>query len=190
MKTVITLTGKARSGKDTFANMLLERLPKSIKLNYADYLKLLANKLYGYTEEDKVKYRTHLQTLGTEIVRSNNPDFWTDIVMSTFDVLGSEVDYLIVADARFPNEIFLEKWKDKFRIINIFIERNHENGLTEEQKKHPSESEMDKIPREKFFNIKNFYGLEELEIEASMLSTILQYPAEEELLREELPDPL
>ncbi len=182
MKTVITLTGKARSGKDTFANILLERLPKSIKLNYADYLKLLANKLYGYTEEEKIKYRTHLQTLGTEIVRGNNPDFWTDIVMSTFDVLGSEVEYLIVADARFPNEIFLEKWKDKFRIVNLFIHSPRENGLTEEQKAHPSETAMDSLSLNMFYFVPNNKGIEDLEKEADIFIT--------ELLKEELPGPL
>jgi hypothetical protein len=171
MKTVITLTGKARSGKDTFANMLLEQLPKSMKLNYADYLKLLANKLYGYTEEEKAKYRTQLQTLGTEIVRANNPDFWCDVVLSTFDVLGDNVNYLIVADARFPNEIFLDKWKDKFAIINLFVEREQENGLTIEQKNHPSELEMDKIPRGKFITIPNNGDLDQLQARAKYLST-------------------
>lgn len=178
MKTVITLTGKARCGKDTFANLLLDQLPKSIKLNYADYLKLLANKLYGYTEDEKAKYRTQLQTLGTEIVRTNNPDFWCDLVLSSFDVLGDNVDYLIVADARFPNEIYLDKWKDKFQIINLFIERPQENGLTEEQKNHPSETEMDAIPKEDFTIIYNTSNLPTLRWKAIEFAMTLLCPEE------------
>lgn len=150
IKTIITISGVAESGKDTFGNILsfhfkTEKL-NVLRINYADWLKKIAEKLIGYNEKDKPKYRTELQRIGTDVIRKTNEDYWVDTAIGAFEILGSEADVMIIADARFENEILLEKWKEKFNVINILIKRNKENSLSDEQRSHTSETNFTGIP--------------------------------------------
>ena len=58
-------------------------------------------------------------------------------------ILSYFFDVIIVSDARFKDEIDIQR--DIFKkIITIRVERpNFDNGLTEEQKNHPSEVDLD-----------------------------------------------
>ena len=74
LKTIITISGLARAGKDTFAELLKEEFVcmglKSLQINNGDWLKTIAKRLYGeYNEYSKESYRKNLQELGTDIVR-------------------------------------------------------------------------------------------------------------------------
>lgn len=144
--TIITASGKARHGKDTFCNMLADGLrthgKKVLRIAYGDYLKYIALNYMGWNGEKDEAGRTLLQTLGTEKVRSKDPDFWVDTVIRLIDVIGDEFDYVIISDCRFPNEI--DAWKLHFYdTISIHIERTgFDSDLTEEQKKHISETAL------------------------------------------------
>ena len=93
-------------------------------------------------------------------MRAQDPNFWVDSVVRLAKVIDKYVDYLIVDDCRFINEI--EAWRavkyvaldsttdalanrQRFSdIITIRVERpSHENALTPEQRRHPSETELD-----------------------------------------------
>ena len=70
MKKIILISGKAQNGKDTVADILMEQLEgKSIKLAYADYLKLICRKYFGWNGEKDVKGRSTLQFVGTDLIR-------------------------------------------------------------------------------------------------------------------------
>lgn len=143
MPKIITISGKAQHGKDTTANLLFGELTtrkkKVVILHYADYVKYIAKQYFGWDGQKDEKGRTLLQQLGTEKVRSKNPNFWVDTLKNLIDAVFADYDFILIPDARFPNEI---GWWDKG--YSIFVVRpDFDNGLTEEQKNHRSETALD-----------------------------------------------
>ena len=116
--------------------------------------------MFEHTPEN----RTGWQLLGTEKVRSKNPSFWVDTIIRLLNVIGEDFDYVLISDTRFPNEI--QRFKDeKYHIIPIHVERlNFDNGLTEEQKNHLSETALNDYEFDYYLEAKN---LNELECEIS-----------------------
>lgn len=142
---VITISGKAQAGKDTTARLLKDQLNSKqrsvVILHYADLLKYQATSLFGWNGKKDKNGRTLLQHLGTEIVRKKNPNYWVDYLVGVLKMYDGEWDYALIPDARFPNEI--ECMKKEFDCISLRIESDYDNGLTEEQKNHPSETALD-----------------------------------------------
>lgn len=154
MKTIL-VSGKSGSGKDAFAKFLkgeLDQIGKrSIITHYGDPVKYFAKEYFGWDGIKDEAGRHLLQTLGTEIVRSVFPNYWTGIITGFLDALEAhnELDVAIIADARFENEIEIpyEVLED---VVCVRIERKNEDGsdwvnpiLTEEQRNHSSETSLD-----------------------------------------------
>jgi len=145
---IILLCGSAQNGKSSTASILEEELKtrghRPLRIAYGDYVKFVAKQYFGWSgKKDKVG-RTILQQVGTEIFRSKDENFWTDTVIRYCKVMSDEYDFAIIDDCRFPNEI--ERWADfKFKNVKtIKITRpNFDNGLTEIQKRHASETALD-----------------------------------------------
>ena len=184
MKTiVIGLSGKIGSGKSTLAEFLKEELETigigTKILNFADALKKITFELsghHGYTQEDKQVYLedwgmtvgTMLQRLGTEVMRTNfDEDVW---VKATFSKLIPGVN--IIGDCRFPNEC--EKFKENgFDTITVRVERpGFQSSLTDEQKRHPSETALDNYG---FHYRVEARDMKELSDNAKILAEILSY---------------
>lgn len=142
---VITISGKAQAGKDTTARVIKDKLNSEgysvLITHYADLLKYQAKTLFGWNGKKDDAGRSLLQHLGTDIVRKRNPNYWIDYVVDMLWIYGDRWDYVLIPDARFPNEI--EQMKDQFDCIAIKIVSDYDNGLTEEQKNHPSETALD-----------------------------------------------
>lgn len=161
---VILISGKAEAGKTTTARILkgmLEGRGKKVAcIPYGQYVKDTAKMIWGWDGQKDKKGRELLQWWGTDIVRAQDPSFWVDSVIRLAKVVDKHVDYLIVDDCRFLNEI--EAWRavkyvaldpvtdslvnmQRFSdIITIRVERpGHENALTPEQRTHPSETQLD-----------------------------------------------
>ena len=148
---VILISGSARFGKDSAAFIMKELLEKQKKkvliIHYADNLKLFAKNYFGWSGQKDQKGRELLQWLGTDVVRKNYEDTWVDMIVALLKGIKTLYDYVIIPDVRFPNEI--DKMCDNFDCITIRIIRpNFDNGLTDEQKKHPSETALDNYPME------------------------------------------
>ena len=148
---VILISGSARFGKDSVAFIMKELLEKQKKkvliIHYADNLKLFAKNYFGWSGQKDQKGRELLQWLGTDVVRKNYEDTWVDMIVALLKGIKTLYDYVIIPDVRFPNEI--DKMCDNFDCITIRIIRpNFDNGLTDEQKKHPSETALDNYPME------------------------------------------
>lgn len=143
VKGIILIAGSAQAGKDTTAIMLKNRLNKALHINFADYLKFICEKYFNWNGIKDVDGRQILQHVGTSIVRSEDPLFWVRTVDNFIKIFKRHFDYFIVSDARFPNEIefFENKYYDKVITIKI-IRPNFDNGLTEEQKMHESETAL------------------------------------------------
>ena len=150
---IIPIIGKARNGKDTVAQYLKEEIEKRtgkkvLDIRYADYLKFVLKKYYGWDGNKDEVGRTLLQHVGTDLCRNNNPDIWANVVVELVKGLGDSISYVIIPDTRFENEI--DCWyKNEFEVVSIRVKRlnedgsEYDNGLTEEQKNHPSETSLD-----------------------------------------------
>ena len=148
---VILISGSARFGKDSTAFMMKELLEKQKKkvliIHYADNLKLFAKNYFGWSGQKDRKGRELLQWLGTDVIRKNYEDTWVDMVVALLKGIKTLYDYIIIPDVRFPNEI--DRMRDNFDCITVRVIRpNFDNGLTEEQRKHPSETALDNYPME------------------------------------------
>lgn len=112
---IVGLGYKAGSGKDTLADMLVERIGFT-KIAFAEPLKEAAKLLCGW--DDRHVYgnlkeqvdpfwgfspRTFLQRLGTDAVRNNiADDFWVKATLRKMK--DSTKTKFVVTDVRFPNE--------------------------------------------------------------------------------------
>ena len=117
----------------------LEKYGKTVLVyHFADALKSLCESSYNWVKGDKGPIgRTILQNVGTAY-RKNNPECWVNIARQI--ALGCSEEYMLIPDCRYKNEAlgFLD-----FDYKNVRIERpDFDNGLTEEQKKHISETAM------------------------------------------------
>ena len=144
--TIITFSGQAGHGKDTSVKILkglLEQQSKRVLIaNYADHLKFLAAKYLNWDGSKNEKNRTILQVLGTERIKDKIPTYWVDTVIGVAKIFENDCDYILISDCRFPHEII--RWKEEgYKIFSVHLERpGFDNGLTDEQKNHPSETAL------------------------------------------------
>ncbi len=118
---------------------------KVIVTQLSKYIKYYAREITGWnlTEEDKP--RELLQTLGTGIIREKlgKDDLFINRMVDDIEIFSCFYDAIIISDVRLKKEI------DDLRVhfpdlvsINIF-RPNFDNGLTEEQKRHKTEIDLD-----------------------------------------------
>lgn len=144
---IYAISGKAQHGKDTFANTLHEELTNQgyrvLLIHYADLLKFICKSLFNWDGQKDEKGRQILQYVGTDVVRNKRPDYWVQFVVDMIELFGGNWDYVLIPDTRFPNEI--DVLKENFKDVkHIRVTRpNFESTLTDEQKKHPSETALD-----------------------------------------------
>lgn len=149
---IITISGKAGAGKSNLATHLKNMLEqgygmKGYIINFADPLKMICKEVYEWDGQKGENGRNLLQQVGTDIVQSNNKLCWVNCVVNIIEGLRSEFDFVIVGDARFQHEInglhaaFEGTCTD---IVNILVvNKTHENTLSEEQRNHLSEKDLD-----------------------------------------------
>ena len=143
------ISGKARHGKDTFSGYLKEVYEengkKVIITQLSKYIKYYAREITGWnlTEEDKP--RALLQELGTSVIREKlgKDDLFIKRMIDDIDVFSCFYDAIIISDVRLKKEIddLREAFPDLVA-INIF-RPDFDNGLTEEQKQHKTEIDLD-----------------------------------------------
>ena len=166
---IFTFSGKAGSGKDTAAEMLVSYLRENgvsvFEMAYADYLKALCKRNFGYDDNDKESGRHILQQFGTEIVREIDPIIWVETVFNMIDVLRDVYDVFVITDARFDNELQPHPWKLGYPIFNILVQRETEGVISDKDKQHVSEEMANNPELEKFhFIIHNDSTLDDLKV--------------------------
>lgn len=145
---IIIIAGKARAGKDTTATMLKEIYEKKgkkiLNIQYSSYIKEYAKKISNWDGSEETKPRELLQQLGTDIIRKQiDEEFFIKKIIDDLKVYSFFFDVVTISDARFKIEIDNPK-KEFDNIMSLHIVRpNFDNGLTEEQKQHRSEIDLD-----------------------------------------------
>ena len=143
---VICISAKAQHGKDTAAQLLKEYIESIEKrvliIHYADLLKFICTKFFGWDGKKDDAGRTILQHVGTDTVRRQEPDYWVNFVVKFLTLFNNDWDYVLIPDCRFPNEA--ERMMANFdtKVLRIY-RPNFDNGLSTEQQAHPSETAMD-----------------------------------------------
>lgn len=152
---IIGLSGKARHGKDSafeFINEVLTPLGYDVRrIGFADAVKTEATE-QGWNGVKDEAGRSLLQRIGAAR-REENPNYWID---RTMEKIHAEFMHrtrndgpilFVITDVRYPNEfenIMTEGglvWRIERR--NPLTHGTFNNGLTEEQKAHPSETSLD-----------------------------------------------
>jgi hypothetical protein len=126
---IIGVTGLARSGKDTFCNIVSHILSKkgfkvkryafadTLKSEVAPFLKDICN-VDVWTDDTEVKndIRDFLVWYGTKFWRKRQPDRWIRNVENQFIKDESNIDIGIVTDVRYPNEAHWVHSKNGFLV--------------------------------------------------------------------------
>lgn len=182
MTHVVLIAGKAMNGKDTMANYLKENLNDKgfsvLIIHFADYLKFICSRYFGWSGNKDDEGRELLQKVGTDIVRTKHPTFWLDNVIEFIKVFGSEYDYILIPDVRFRNELYFKKGRELWDVTSVKVIRNNfQTPLTKEQQSHPSETDLDNQIFDLYFKASN---LDELRFNANTLASIILFDLEKD----------
>jgi hypothetical protein len=155
VKTIFLISGKAESGKDTVSNLLMKHLKcgDMWTMHIADNVKRVARNTFGWDNKKDERGRQLLQMIG-DGGRQYNPDIWIEYFLYDLDnMISGNMEYgyqdfaVTIPDVRYKNEVLklLDYChKRDYNCVTIRVERpNHENKLTEEQRKNSSETELD-----------------------------------------------
>lgn len=142
---IFIISGKAESGKDEVAKIIKElcKSKKCKKLSYAYYLKQYVKKVTDWDGSEETKPRDLLQSIGIDLLKEKiDKNFLIRRVCEDIEVYSYFYDVIIITDARLLEEIEIPK--NKFsNVTTIRVNRLIDNKLTEEQKKHITEVELD-----------------------------------------------
>lgn len=141
----ISISGKSGHGKDTLALRLKELLEKEGKkvfiIHYADYLKMVASKVYNWDGSKTGNGRSLLQSLGDKM-RAVDEMFLINELLKILYLVKDDFDVALIPDARFPKEI--DCLKSIGETVSIHITRvNYKNNLTNTQNVHKTEISLD-----------------------------------------------
>lgn len=174
---LIVVSGHARSGKDTFAKILMDELKDGyITRAYADSLKervmvdfnLSYEQVYGelkeiedkrYTKKDGSYWtpREILQHIGTDAYRAVDDSFWVNDLFRYIET--NNLNNVIITDGRFPGEIDAVYQRGG---IHIRMKRNH--GIFVNNTTHSSETALDNYEKCDYYidnngSIMDLYGM-------------------------------
>jgi hypothetical protein len=139
------MVGKAQSGKDTFAEVLV-REGGYVRMAFADELKRDVAAFLGITtdelEERKNEFRTALQAYGTRRREQDGRSYWLGRLEPKLTSALDAGSNVVVTDVRYQNEA---DWIRALGGVLIRRVRKDHRGLTGEQERHSSETEQDGI---------------------------------------------
>jgi len=139
MKTVILISGYKRSGKDTVADMIADKVKNPYRLSYAAAMKDILADTLGLTLEEledkkndsNYQHRSYLQRFGQKAKEYFGENCWGDIVGRTIQHLPDD-SVIIISDFRMPIEAI--EGAITVRVTNDRVKNND---------KHISETALD-----------------------------------------------
>lgn len=161
---IFIISGKAGTGKNKVATLLKniykEKNKNTINLAYASYLKEYAKNILNWDGREETKPRAFLQHIGIDIVKRIDNQMLIRRIVEDIQVYSNFFDVITISDARFPEEI--ETIKNKFQDVKVIHILGRENNLTEDEKKHITETALDDYEHYDY-RIQNNGTVEELE---------------------------
>lgn len=145
---IVVIGGKAKSGKNTFGELLKEEFKeygyKPCVMHITEPLYSYARNYFQWDGNDSNKPREFLQKMGIEIIREKlgKKYFLLNRLYEDIEILSNFFDVFIITDARMIDEFvsIKEKYDD---VITIKLERkNYNDFLTVEEKEHITEKEI------------------------------------------------
>ncbi len=140
------LSGKARSGKSEVANIIEKyyKNKKTITISFGYYIKDYAKRISNWDGREETKPRELLQQLGIELIKNRIDNrLFINRIIEDIEVFSYFYDIIIVNDARLLDEIEALKSKYKNAISIRIIRHNYDDKLTENQKNHITEIDLD-----------------------------------------------
>lgn len=156
---IFLISGKLNNGKSTVGNILQsfieiqlylkQKKCSVLRIAYADLVKFVSGKYFGWNGNKDEIGRGILQYVGTDVGRKNNENMWVNIMAELIKGFKSEFDCVIIDDWRFPNELTTLQSllpKNEYEFITIRVERieNIDYELSKEKLNHESETALDK----------------------------------------------
>lgn len=176
---IFLISGKAQHGKDTVGdiieNILNKNSKKTTRLAFGDYVKEIAKKT-GWNGVKDEYGRELLINIGTN-GRDLDEDMWVNRAIDDASLLFHHLDYIIVTDCRYENEIerfkeYLEFDSDLFTTIRV-SRPDFDNKLTEKQRNDESEIGLDNYTFD--WDIDNNSDLESLENKVEKILKELEF---------------
>jgi hypothetical protein len=138
-----------------------KRGKRVIIIAFADYVRMCLDKYYGVKEYKTPEGRTIIQHFATDLVRKNDPTFWGRTVADLLRAIEDDFDYAIIPDWRFENEYTSLASRFDWHIIPRVLITRPENektdNMTDAQRNHQSETELDNY-KNFDYNIINEFG--------------------------------
>lgn len=166
MKKIILISGKARHGKDTVADIMMDELGgRSTKIAVAYYLKDIAQRFYDWDGKKDERGRNLMQYLGTDIIRNQiNEDFHINRLCEDIHIIFDDYDYIFVPDIRFENEIEVPINHFGSMVRTIRVNRpGYVKDMNRTQLNHKSETELDRFDFD--FIVDNSGDIEHLQLQ-------------------------
>jgi len=143
---IFLLSGKARSGKNEISK-IIERYysnKKCITISFGYYIKDYAKRISDWDGSEETKPRELLQHLGIELVRNKiDKRLFIDRILQDIEIFSYFYDIIVISDVRLLDEITVLKENYPDSVSIRVIRNNYENNLTEEQKNHLTETDLD-----------------------------------------------
>lgn len=172
---IVCISGKAQHGKDTVANyikdFLMEKNHSVLITHYEDFVEYICKIFFDWNGLKDEDGRNLLQYAGTDIIRSQEPEYLCNFVKGVADMFCVNWEYILIPDCRFPNEIDIWTKDDRYDMLHMRVERPNYNGnLTIEQQNHISETALDKVAPD--VTIINNGSLKDLRVSARHLADL------------------
>lgn len=167
---IFILSGKAGSGKDMLGKYMKTtfdfRGEETCILHFTTPLYEYAKNYFSWDGDMGEKPREFLQTLGIDIIQKKlgMKYFLADRLIDDIKILSRFFKVFIITDGRLISEF--TRVKEAFpntKIIHV-IRDNYENGLTDEEKNHITEKELEEY--DKYDYVINNTTKDELFLEA------------------------
>lgn len=142
---LIGMVGKAQSGKDTFANVLVREYGY-MRLAFANELKRHVAGFLGITfkelEARKDEFRATLQAYGEHMRKTYSPNYWIRKLWICNICAFDNRTRIVITDVRYLNEADFIHEHDGVLVRRV---RRGNVGLNGKQAQHSSETELEAI---------------------------------------------
>ena len=158
---IILLSGKARSGKDTVASIIKDYYKDKdvIVISFGHYIKDYVKRISNWDGSEESKPRDLLQQIGIELIKNQiDNKLFIKRIIDDINVFSYFYDVIIVDDVRLLDEL-IELKNQYNNSISIRINRfNNDNYLTESQRNHITETNLDNVNDFDYVILNNNYN--------------------------------